>query len=348
MVTNLTAEARAKWAEATATKDPVKKLRLLQEFYSIMPHHKGTEKLEVMVKRQMAALREEIKETKIRKKGATRLDLWSVRKGEFPQIALLSDLNMAFKAFEYLTGLKPELYQLYKGPIVGPFKEGDVILEVFLTPYSPSMLGKSLQEKIMRIIRQVDLLLIIAKSDVIEDFNRYAENFNLEIVEERSKISVKATESGGIRIIGSSEFLDNSLIVRMLQNFRIFNAIVEVGKNATLDDLEAVIFGRTFKNAIIIDPSDRAPSSKNWRKELMNILLRKMGLIKVYTKSPGGDVGKRPLLVKHGYTTIEIARLIHKDLAKFFKYAKIYRNNKVIKVGKEFELKDGDVVEIYT
>lgn len=37
MVTNLTQETKAKWAEAIAARDPETKLRLLREFYSVMP-----------------------------------------------------------------------------------------------------------------------------------------------------------------------------------------------------------------------------------------------------------------------------------------------------------------------
>ena len=57
MVTNLTEEAKAIWAKAIRAKDPEEKLRLLQLFYSKMPHHKGTEKLEVSIKPFVAPLK---------------------------------------------------------------------------------------------------------------------------------------------------------------------------------------------------------------------------------------------------------------------------------------------------
>ena len=64
MPTNLTAEANHKWEQVIATKDPKKKLELLQEFYSLIPKHKGTGKLCVQVKKKMAFLRKEIMEKK--------------------------------------------------------------------------------------------------------------------------------------------------------------------------------------------------------------------------------------------------------------------------------------------
>jgi len=57
---NLPAEARHKWNEVTLTKNPETKLQLMDEFLSLVPKHKGTDKLCGQVKRQMAQLREEI------------------------------------------------------------------------------------------------------------------------------------------------------------------------------------------------------------------------------------------------------------------------------------------------
>ena len=344
MVTNLTAEARAKWAEATSTKDPVKKLRLLREFYSIMPHHKGTEKLEMMVKRQIAALKQEIEELKA-KKGVIRLDLWAVKKGDFPQIALLSTLETTFNIFRKLTTITPELYQIYKGPVVGPFKIDDLLFEVYLTPYAPNVLGKNIQEKLLRVIRGVDIILIIDNEGIVDSFREFAGSYNIEISLEGPKVSVQRISGGGIRFIGSSDKISYIEAEKMLKEFKILNALVKIRKGATLDDLEAVIFGREFKRTLIIK---EPPSiTEDWKKLLAEKLLKRLELIRVYTKSPNGPIGERPLLVRKGSTTIEVARLIHKDLVRYFKYAKVYRNKKWIRVGREFELKDNDLIEIY-
>jgi hypothetical protein len=69
MPTNLPAEAKRKWAEVSACRNPREKLRLMQEFLSLVPKHKGTAKLCAQVKKQMAVLRREIEEGKRRKTG---------------------------------------------------------------------------------------------------------------------------------------------------------------------------------------------------------------------------------------------------------------------------------------
>ena len=69
MPANLPAEAKHKWAEVSAAKNPRKKLQLMQEFLSLVPKHKGTAKLCAQVQKQMAALRREIEEKTRRKVG---------------------------------------------------------------------------------------------------------------------------------------------------------------------------------------------------------------------------------------------------------------------------------------
>jgi len=62
MVTNLPPDAKAKWNEVTQTRNPEGRLRLMGEFISLVPKHKGTERMCRQVKQQMARLRQEIED----------------------------------------------------------------------------------------------------------------------------------------------------------------------------------------------------------------------------------------------------------------------------------------------
>ena len=64
MPANLPPEARKKWAEVEATRNPKERLRLMQEFVSLVPKHKGTAKTLAQVKKQMAMLRKDMEERK--------------------------------------------------------------------------------------------------------------------------------------------------------------------------------------------------------------------------------------------------------------------------------------------
>lgn len=62
-------------------RNPKEKLQLLQEFLSLVPKHKGTEKLRANVKTKMATLRKEIGEKKRRKVGGKVQNILSRKKG---------------------------------------------------------------------------------------------------------------------------------------------------------------------------------------------------------------------------------------------------------------------------
>jgi ribosome-interacting GTPase 1 len=67
MPTNLPHDAKDKWAEVEATRNPREKLRLMQEFLGLVPQHKGTLKLRGQVKKKIAVLRKEMEERKAKR-----------------------------------------------------------------------------------------------------------------------------------------------------------------------------------------------------------------------------------------------------------------------------------------
>lgn len=72
--------------------------------------------------------------------------------------------------------------------------------------------------------------------------------------------------------------------------------------------------------------------------------------MRVYTKTPGKPPQKdRPFTVRRGSTVLDVARLVHKDLAESLKYARAWGNEVYDgqQVGPEYLLADTDVVELH-
>ena len=69
MVTNLPAEAKAKWAEVVACKSIPEKIRLMREFISLVPKHKGTSNLLANVRRRIAILERELERRRMQRRG---------------------------------------------------------------------------------------------------------------------------------------------------------------------------------------------------------------------------------------------------------------------------------------
>lgn len=75
-----------------------------------------------------------------------------------------------------------------------------------------------------------------------------------------------------------------------------------------------------------------------------------LNLIRVYTKSPSKPKEVPPVALKPDSIVEDLAKEIHKDFLKNFKFARIFNDTKFSgqKVGLKYRLKDMDVVEIHT
>jgi small GTP-binding protein len=85
-------------------------------------------------------------------------------------------------------------------------------------------------------------------------------------------------------------------------------------------------------------------------QQLKDLIWSKLGLIRVYTKSPGKERELPPVAVRPGSTVKDLTKEIHKDFLKNFKFARIYNETKFsgMKVGLDYILKDLDTIEIHT
>jgi len=79
-------------------------------------------------------------------------------------------------------------------------------------------------------------------------------------------------------------------------------------------------------------------------------LFSHLGLLRVYTRPPGrSSARERPFVLRRGQTVEDVARLVHKDLARSLKYARVWGRSGFDgqHVGRDHRLADGDMVEIH-
>ena len=84
--------------------------------------------------------------------------------------------------------------------------------------------------------------------------------------------------------------------------------------------------------------------------ELKGKIWKELNLIHVYTKSPGKFKQLPAIGLRPGSTVRDVARIIHKDFLKSFRFARIFNSTRFSgqQVGLEYKLHDEDVVEIHT
>jgi ribosome-interacting GTPase 1 len=79
-------------------------------------------------------------------------------------------------------------------------------------------------------------------------------------------------------------------------------------------------------------------------------LFDRLGVVRVYTKIPGQEVDAgRPYTVRHGATVLDVAALVHRDIAAEFKFARLWGAAEfdAQQVGRDHIVEDGDIIEIH-
>lgn len=82
---------------------------------------------------------------------------------------------------------------------------------------------------------------------------------------------------------------------------------------------------------------------------LFSQLWKKLNLIRVYTKQPDRPPEKKALVLRTGSSVKRACESVHKDFVKHFKFARVWGSARIPgeKVGLDYRLKDGDILEIH-
>ncbi len=387
MPTNIPPEAQAKWEEYSKAKTPEEKLQKLKEFYALIPKHKGTEKMEKFIKRRMSELREEIEKRRLSKKSKG-LSLLVEKRGA-AQLVLLGYTNSgrstilsaltnarAYVSPNPFSTLRPvEGMMEFKGAQIQVVEAPPIILEA---QGGPTKLSVTLAGN-------ADVLGIVLDSlddplDRFEELVKFLESKGILLERPRGRVRIKRSKAAPTIIVINKGRIagGNEKDVRDLMHFYgIERAWVEIEGYVTLEDVEEAIFGeKKYKPFIIFltkvdllsnralierlksEVSDRAlavltyPGGIPSKDELGVMILKELGLIRVFTKSKSEKYpSERAVILSHGSTVIDLARVIHKSFSERFRYAKVWAKRlpySPMKVGPDFTLEDMDTVEIVT
>ncbi|MCC6061256.1 MAG: TGS domain-containing protein [Desulfurococcaceae archaeon] len=389
MPANLPAEAKAKLAKYSEARTVEEKIRALEEFISSVPKHKGTENIMLWARRRLAELREELELRKRKRVGGGGLQFF-VEKAGVAQVVILGPPNVGKSSIlAKLTNAKPEISPYpytTKTPVPGMLVYEDVQIQLVDTPPLNLVdIDSSLNNRVLGLARNADAIILVFSVDcgeleeVVKRSLSLLEDRGIVVTRLKGVVRIKKSRGvEGVKVVGSGRLLGftEDELAKLLASYRIFNAIVEVEGDVTLDDVEsAIITSKVYKPTIVLvnkidlaeEPGELVEKVSHLipadvpvipvsaekslgLKVLGDILFKKLDLIRVYTKSPNKEPDPNPLVVKRGTTVIEVAEMVHVRLAKGFKYAKIWGRSVKYpgqRVGAEHILEDGDVVEIH-
>jgi len=379
MVTNLPAEAKAKFAKYMEAKTSEEKLRALEEFLSAVPKHKGTENLVRWIRRRMAELREEIEEKQQRKLGGG-VSFFVEKEGAAQVILIGYTKTGKSTLLKYLTGARVEISDVpytTKFPAIGMMPYKDIQFQLV---EAPSIIpeGGGWNTKVAGLVKNSDgvVLVLDATKDIksqLNDIVSFLESHGITLERPRGYVNIEKSHSGGIRIVNYGKLMcTEDDVIKLLNSYRIYNAVVKIYGEVDLDYVEKTLFERTmYKPAmVLINKIDLVNGSirkealpikldvplllvsavKGFNKMLLgDALFNMLNIMRIYTKPPGGEPSSKPLILKKGSTVLDVAKAIHKDFIKRFAYARVWGSSVKYpgqRVGLDHILSDGDIIEI--
>jgi small GTP-binding protein len=363
MPANLPAEAKRKWAEVSAARNPGEKIQLMQEFLSLVPKHKGTAKLCAQVKKQMAILRREIEEKKHRKAGRSGPKFFIEKEGA-AQIALLGLTNSGKSSLlAAVTNAKVEVSSTpytTREPIPGIMNYEDIQFQIMEAPalMEGSADGRAWGLQTLALARNADGLILVVdlSSDPVGQLSTILselEKARISVLKPMGRVEIEKKFMGaGLRIILVGRLLDCTSmdVEELLRSYRVTDAIVKISGEATLDEVEAAIFESVvYKPTVIVaNKVDMDVARVNFKllesyvggklpilavscekryglENLGKTLFRALDIIRVYTKEPSErEPSKKPFILKKGATVYDLARNIHSDFSERFSFAKVW------------------------
>jgi ribosome-interacting GTPase 1 len=340
MPTNVTPEYKADEAVYRKARDPRERLEGLREMLRLIPKHKGTDHLQGDIKRRIKELSEELERTK--KGGGHGGPALVVRPEGAAQVALLGPPNSGKSSLHTrLTGSNARVgpYPFTtQHPEPGMMPHEDIHFQlVDLPAVSPEhpipWLASTLQSA-----DACMLVVDLADPGCIERISALHALLRARKVGLSEHWDAQAISGAPLVEVGDDPFallLPTLLLANKCEGFAD-----ATGELRTLIELSGLRFPAFAVSALT---GHGLSAIGPW-------LFENLGVVRVYTKTPGKPLEhERPFVLRCGQTVEDVARLVHHDLVRTLKHARVWHrgSTSAMHVGREHKVLDGDVIELH-
>ena len=306
---------------------PAEKITCLEEMLTIMPKHKGTDKLRADLRKKISKL----KSASQGKKGVSKRDsAFHIDKEGAGQVAVIGPANVGKSAFvATVTNANPEVadypHTTWK-PTPGMMPVGNIQIQLVDTP---PLNREYVEPALLDLIRRADLILLVV--DLQTDPVQQLED-TVALLEEHHIAPLRLRD----RFPG-------------LQRMLFIPFLVLANKNDDADSQENYEIFRELLEDNWPMVTISVVSHRNL-DTLKQTIVERLRIIRVYSKAPGKEPDRgSPFTLKKGSTVGDFARKVHKDFADKLKVAKIWGENVFDgqMVHRDHVLHDEDVVELH-
>ena len=339
MPTNVSPEYKKAEDAFRRARDPKEKLELLREMLRTIPKHKGTEHLQADIKTRIKELTDELAGP--RKRGARTGPPTVFRPEGAAQVALIGPPNTGKSALHArLTGSHTAVGDhpfATKWPLPGMLPYEDVGIQlVDLPSVAPTheipWIANTLQPADAACL-VIDLGHAGCVADVVELHDILADR------------NVHLSDAWPVDDTHDAQVDSDDPFAKWLPTVVVANRADEIDDVAGELEVFRELTGYAY-DAIVT-----SAETGEGLDELAEWLFTHLAVVRVYTKIPHQPPDMdRPNTLRKGDTVLDLARLVHKDIAAGFHHARLWGGGTFDgqQVGADHVLADGDVVELHT
>lgn len=338
MPTNVSPEYKKAEEAFRQAREPKERLGCLKEMLRTIPKHKGTEHLQSDIKTRIKALSEELAGPK--KGGKSGGPSYAVRPEGAAQLCMIGPPNSGKSSLHVrLTRSRSD---------IGPYPYTTHFPEPGMLPHEdihfqlvdlPPVSSEFMEPWLVNTLQHADGILLVV--DVADPECLEQVPTVLERLAEK-KIFLRSSWPG-LESAAPNDSSDDD-------PFRLDLPTVLVANKSDLDpDPDEVkileeLLGLRYP-ALTVSAETGAGLG-----ELGPFLFQALEIVRVYTKSPGKPADNdKPFTARRGDTVHDVAKLVHKDIARGLKFARMWGTDVFDgqQVGPDHLVSDGDLIELH-
>ncbi|MBC7349020.1 MAG: 50S ribosome-binding GTPase [Candidatus Aminicenantes bacterium] len=304
------------------------KIAIMEKLLSIIPRHKGTEKLVALYRSKIAKLKEEIERRPAARKG----QLYRIEKSGAGQVIVIGPPNSGKSAvIRALTGVEVEVADFpfttrLAAPYMMPFE--NIKIQLIDTP---PITADFMESWLVEMIKMAEAVLVVLDAASPESSTL------LEIIVNRLK-------EKKVELVSAETPVPPDRFPFIKRALLVLNKGDLGGAENLKEELE-ILFGRGLETVAV------SALSLAGLEELRRRTFELLRIVRVYSKVPGKKPDyESPFILKKGSNIMDLARQVHKDFAEKLNYARVWNKQGTIaglRVTRDYLLNDEDTVELH-